>query len=319
MKIVVLDGFALNPGDLSWDQLKELGDLTVYERTNVDEIVERVGDAQVVFTNKTSFNQEMLAKLASVKYIGVLATGYNVVDVIAAKDLGIIVTNIPSYGTSAVAQFVFALLLESCHHVWAHSQEVKQGAWGNAKDFCFWNYPLVELAGKTIGILGMGRIGQATARIATAFGMNVLAVANHPKKELENEQIKYVDLDEMFSQSDVISLHCPLLDSTEGIINANTIGKMKDGVILINTSRGPLIVEQDLADALNSGKVGGAGLDVLSVEPAKDDNPLLKAKNCIVTPHIAWAPRESRERLMNIAVDNLKAFIQESPINVVNE
>ena len=318
MKIVVLDGFTLNPGDLSWDRLKSLGEVTVYDRTQVGEIVERVGDADVVFTNKTPLDKDMLGKLESVKYIGVLATGYNVVDAPAAGALGKTVTNIPTYGTSAVAQFVFAHLLEICHHVWDHSEEVKKGAWGSAVDFCFWNHPLVELADKNMGIIGMGRIGQATAKIAMAFGMSVLAVDAYPNKELENDQFKYVELEEMFAESDVISLHCPLFDTTKGIINKDNIAKMKDGVIIINTSRGPLIVEQDLADALNSGKVGGAGLDVLSVEPADDNNPLLRAKNAIITPHIAWAPKESRNRLMNIAVDNLEAFVKKSPVNVVS-
>lgn len=318
MKIVVLDGFTLNPGDLSWDRLEALGDVTVYERTKLSEIVERVADAEIVFTNKTPLDKEMLKKLTSVKYIGVLATGYNVVDAAAAGELGKIVTNIPTYGTTAVGQFVFAHLLEICHHVWDHSEEVKKGAWAKAVDFCFWNYPLVELAGKNMGIIGMGRIGQTTAKIAIAFGMTVLAVDAYPNKELENENFKYVDLDEMLAEADVISLHCPLFDSTKGIINKDNIAKMKDGVIIINTSRGPLIVEQDLADALNSGKVGGAGLDVLSVEPADNNNPLLTAKNCIITPHIAWAPKESRDRLMNIAVDNLEAFMKAKPVNVVS-
>lgn len=318
MKIVVLDGFTLNPGDLSWERLKELGDVTVYDRTKEDEIVERVGDAEVILTNKTILNKDMLQTLSTVKYIGVLATGYNVVDADAAGELGKIVTNIPTYGTAAVAQFVFAHLLEICHHVWDHSEEVKKGAWGSAQDFCFWNHPLVELADKKMGIIGLGRIGQTTARIAMAFGMDVLAVDAYPNLELENDQFKYVELEEMLSQADVISLHCPLFDTTKGMINKDSIAKMKDGVILINTSRGPLIVEQDLADALNSGKVGGAGLDVLSVEPAEDNNPLLTAKNCIITPHIAWAPKESRSRLMTIAVDNLEAFMKGSPVNIVS-
>lgn len=318
MKIVVLDGFTLNPGDLTWERLQKLGDVTIYDRTNVDEILERVGEAEIVFTNKTPLNKETLSNLPDVKYIGVLATGYNVVDTIAAKEQGKIVTNIPTYGTTAVAQFVFAHLLEICHHVWDHSQEVKKGAWGAGLDFCFWNYPLVELAGKTMGIIGMGRIGQTTAKIAMAFGMKVLAVDAYPIKELENDQFEYVELDTMFANADVISLHCPLFESTQGIINKANIAKMKDGVILINTSRGPLIVEEDLADALNSGKVGGAGLDVLSVEPASNDNPLLSAKNCIITPHIAWAPKESRERLLNIAVDNLISYSEGNPVNVVN-
>lgn len=319
MKIVVLDGFTLNPGDLTWERLEKLGDVTVYDRTPEDKILERVGDAPIIFTNKTPLSAETLSQLPKVDYIGVLATGYNVVDTQAAKGLGKVVTNIPSYGTTAVAQFVFAHLLEICHHVWDHSQEVIAGAWAKSPDFCFWNYPLVELAGKTMGIIGMGRIGQATARIAMAFGMNIMAVDAYPNKDLENDQFKFVELEEMLSNADVISLHCPLFESTKGIINKDNIAKMKDGVILINTSRGPLIVEEDLAEALGSGKVAGAGLDVLSVEPATEDNPLLGAKNCIITPHIAWAPKESRERLLNTAVDNVEAFIAGSPVNVVNK
>ncbi|VDN48910.1 Glycerate dehydrogenase [Petrocella atlantisensis] len=318
MKIVVLDGYTLNPGDLTWDRLMGLGEVVIYDRTREDQIVERVGECEIVFTNKTPLSKDTLLKLPKVKYIGVLATGYNVVDTQAAKALNMIVTNIPTYGTTAVAQFVFAHLLEICHHVWEHSEEVKQGTWGKGQDFCFWSYPLVELAGKTMGIIGMGRIGQTTAKIAMAFGMNVLAVDAYQNETLVNAQFKYVELDDMLANSDVISLHCPLLESTQGIINSINIAKMKDGVIIINTSRGPLIVEEDLAEALNNGKVAGAGLDVLSVEPAKDDNPLLKAKNCIITPHIAWAPKESRERLLNIAVDNLIEYTKGNPVNVVN-
>jgi len=318
MKIVVLDGYTLNPGDLTWDRLMGLGEVMIYDRTREDQIVERVGDCEIVFTNKTPLSNETLLKLPKVKYIGVLATGYNVVDTQAAKTLNMTVTNIPTYGTTAVAQFVFAHLLEICHHVWEHSEAVKQGTWGKSQDFCFWKYPLVELAGKTMGIIGMGRIGQTTAKIAMAFGMNVLAVDAYQNETLVNTQFKYVELDDMFANSDVISLHCPLLESTKAIINSINIAKMKDGVVIINTSRGPLIVEEDLAEALNNGKVAGAGLDVLSVEPAKDDNPLLKAKNCIITPHIAWAPKESRERLLNIAVDNLIEYVKGNPVNVVN-
>jgi glycerate dehydrogenase len=319
MKIVVLDGFTLNPGDLSWSRLEEVGNLTVYDRTPIEEIVNRVGDADVIFTNKTPLTREILMQLTSVNYIGVLATGYNVVDTVAAKELGKVVTNIPTYGTTAVAQFVFALLLEICHHVWDHNLEVKKGAWTQGQDFCFWNYPLVELAGKNLGILGMGRIGQATAKIGMALGMNILAVDDYCVETLKGPQFTYVSLDEMLAQSDVISLHCPLFENTMGIINKDSIAKMKDGVVIINTSRGPLIHEADLADALNSGKVAAAAVDVLSSEPAKMDNPLMHAKNCIITPHIAWAPKESRERLMNIAVDNLIEFSTGNPVNVVNK
>ncbi|MDK2799263.1 MAG: glycerate dehydrogenase [Clostridiales bacterium] len=319
MKIVVLDGYTLNPGDLSWERLEKLGEVTVYDRTPVDKILERIGDAEVVYTNKTPLTRETFEKAPNIKFVGVLATGYNVVDVEAAKEKGIPVTNIPTYGTTAVAQMAFALLLEVCHHVWAHNEAVKRGDWTNNPDWCFWNYPLIELAGKTMGIIGYGRIGQATGKIAQAFGMNVLAFDEYQNKDLESETMKYVDLDELLAKSDVISLHCPLFPSTEGIINKDTIAKMKDGVIIINTSRGPLIVEKDLAEALNSGKVYAAGLDVVSTEPIKMDNPLLTAKNTILTPHIAWAPKESRARLMNIAVDNLEAFLAGNPVNVVNK
>jgi len=318
MKTVVLDGYTLNPGDLTWDRLEKIGDIEVYDRTPVDLITKRVGGAPIVLTNKTPLTRETLKQLPGVKYIGVLATGYNVVDTEAARELGKVVTNIPTYGTTAVAQFVFAHLLEICHHVWNHSQEVVKGEWERSEDFCFWNYPLVELAGKTMGIIGMGLIGQATAKIAKAFEMNVLAYDAVPKPELEDNQLKFVELDALLKRSDVISLHCPLTDATERMINKDNIEKMKDGVILINTSRGPLIVEEDLAEALNSGKVAGAGLDVLSVEPATGDNPLLSAKNCIITPHIAWAPKESRNRLLKTAVDNLEAYMAGTPVNVVN-
>lgn len=324
MKIVVLDGYTLNPGDLSWAGLEELGDLTVYDRTVFDRsndnlIIERIGDAQIVFTNKTPLPREVLSKVPNVKYIGVLATGYNIVDIEAAKELGITVTNIPTYGTDSVAQMVFAHLLEICHHVAAHSDAVKNGEWTNNVDWCFWKYPLIELAGKTMGIIGYGRIGQAVGRVAQAFGMKVLANDKYPNKDLESDTLKYVELDELLANSDVISLHCPLFEENKGKINKDSIAKMKDGVIIINTSRGPLIVEEDLAEALNSGKVYAAGLDVVSTEPIKADNPLLKAKNIFLTPHIAWAPKESRQRLMDIAVNNLKQFLEGSPVNVVNQ
>jgi len=319
MKIVVLDGYTLNPGDLSWDRLKQFGEVTIYDRTPSDKILERIGDAEIVYTNKTPLSKETLKKIPNTKFIGVLATGYNVVDVDAAKDLGITVTNIPTYGTDAVAQFAMALLLEMCHHIGEHSREVKNGAWSNSKDFCFWNFPLIELAGKNMGVIGMGRIGQTTAKIAQSFGMNVLAYDAFPNKDLETETLKFVGLDELFKNSDAISLHCPLFESTKGIINKDNIAKMKDGVMIVNTSRGPLIVEEDLAEALNSGKVAGAAVDVLSEEPAKMNNPLMTAKNCIITPHIAWAPKEARDRLLNIAIDNLEAFLNGNPVNVVSK
>lgn len=319
MKIVVLDGYTLNPGDLTWEGFEKLGKLEIYDRTPVDKISERIKEAEIVITNKTPLTKETFKQNPKIKYVGVLATGYNVVDVEAAKELGIIVTNIPTYGTTAVAQMTTALLLEMCHHVWAHSEEVRSGGWTNNIDWCFWNYPLIELAGKNVGIIGFGRIGQNFATVAQALGMNVLAYDDYQNKELESETLRYVSLDELLTQSDVISLHCPLFESTQGIINKESIAKMKDGVMIINTSRGPLIVEEDLADALNSGKVAGAALDVLSVEPPTMDNPLMSAKNCIITPHIAWAPKESRERLMNIAVENLENFLLGKPQNVVNK
>lgn len=314
-KIVILDGYTENPGDLSWDGFAELGDVTVYDRTPSDLIAQRIADADIVITNKTPLTGETIKNAEKMQYIGVLATGYNVVDVMAAKEKGVVVTNIPTYGTDAVAQFVFALLLEICHHVQHHSDAVKEGRWSKAPDFCFWDYPLIELVGKTMGIIGYGRIGQATGRIAKAFGMKVIAYDSYQNPELKDD---YVSLDTLLSESDVIALHCPLFPETEGIINKESIAKMKDGVILINNSRGPLIVEQDLADALNSGKIAAAGLDVVSSEPIKEDNPLLQAKNCLITPHISWAPKESRQRLMDIAVANLRGFLSGARQNVVN-
>lgn len=319
MKIVVLDGYTENPGDLSWGGLEALGELTVYDRTPADQIIERIGDADAVYTNKTPITKETIAACGNMKFIGVLATGYNVVDTAAAKDAGILVSNIPTYGTDAVAQFAIALLLELCHHIGEHSDCVKAGDWTNNADWCFWNHPLIELAGKTMGVIGFGRIGQKTAQIAQALGMKVLAFDEYPNKALESDACKYASLDELLASSDVITLHCPLFPSTEGIINKESIAKMKDGVLIINDSRGPLIVEEDLREALDSGKVGGAACDVVSTEPIRMDNPLLEAKNMIITPHIAWAPKESRQRLMDIAVNNLKSFIAGEPVNVVNK
>ncbi|MEI7525178.1 MAG: D-2-hydroxyacid dehydrogenase [Mariniphaga sp.] len=321
MKIVVLDGYTLNPGDLSWDSLKELGDLSVNDRTEkVDsEIIKAIGSAEIVFTNKTPLSKEVLKQVPFVKYIGVLATGYNIVDTTAAKELGIIVTNIPTYGTAAVAQLTFALILELCHHAGDHNAAVKNGEWSRSVDFCFWNTPLIELEGKTLGIIGFGKIGQATAKIAQAFGMSVLFNNTGKTTGLETEACKYATRDELFAESDFISLHCPLLESTQGIINTENISKMKDGAMIINTSRGPLVVEQDLADALNSGKIAAAAVDVVSVEPILTENPLLTAKNCIITPHIAWAPKESRIRLMGTAIENLSAFLNGRPQNIVNK
>lgn len=319
MKIVILDGYTENPGDLSWEGLEKLGELTVYDRTtDHSRIVERIGDAEAVYTNKTPISRETMGACPNLKFIGVLATGYNIIDTDAAREAGIVVSNIPSYGTDAVAQYAIALLLELCHHVGEHSRCVKQGEWTDSGDWCFWKYPLIELAGKTMGIIGFGRIGQGTARIAQALGMKVLAYDTNYRKELENDTCRYASLDELFAGSDVISLHCPLFPATQGIINRENIGKMKDGVMIINNSRGPLIVEEDLRAALDSGKVAGAAVDVVSSEPISMENPLMDAENCIITPHIAWAPRESRQRLMDIAVGNLKAYISGEPVNVVN-
>jgi glycerate dehydrogenase len=320
MKIVVLDGYTLNPGDLRWEGIEKFGELIVHDRTDFspEKVIETIGDAEIIFTNKTPLPKSVLSKTPTVKYIGVLATGYNVVDTLAAKEQGIIVTNIPTYGTAAVGQFTLALILELCHHVGEHSRAVFNGDWTKSADFCFWNYPLIELAGKTMGIIGFGRIGQATAKIAQSFGLNVLAYDSYQNPDLESDTCKYATLEELLSNSDIVSLHCPLFDSTKGIINKANIAKMKDGVMIINTSRGPLVVEEDLREALESGKVAAAAVDVVSSEPISAANPLLKAKNCIITPHIAWAPKESRTRLMNTAIENLEAFIKGNPINVVN-
>lgn len=321
MKIVILDGYTENPGDLSWEGFENLGELTVYDRSSLtdrEEVIGRIGEAEIALTNKTPLPKEVIDSCPNLKYIGVLATGYNVVDVEAAKNKGVSVCNIPTYGTAAVGQFAMALLLEICHNIGHHNQAVKEGRWENNLDWCFWDFPLIELAGKTMGIIGFGRIGQETGKIAKALGMHVIANDEYPN-ETGHEIAEYVSREELFARADVISLHCPLFPSTEGIINKDNINKMKDGVIILNNSRGPLIVEQDLADALNSGKVYAAGLDVVSTEPIKGDNPLLEAKNCIITPHISWAPRESRQRLMDIAVENLEMFIKGEPVNVVNK
>ncbi len=317
MKIVILDGYTENPGDLSWAGFEALGQVTVYDRTPPSEILARAKGAEVLLTNKTPLSAETLATLApQLRYIGVLATGYNVVDVEAAKAQGVPVCNIPTYGTTAVAQFVMALLLELCHHVGDHSRSVKAGDWSRCPDFCYWNSPLIELAGKTFGVIGYGRIGRAAARLAAAFGMEVLAYDTHATGM--DEVARLVSLDEVLEKSDVISLHCPLFESNRGMINQESIARMKDGVLLINTSRGPLIDEAALAQALHTGKVAGAGLDVLETEPARLDNPLLAEPNCLITPHIAWAPKESRQRLMDIAVANLAAWLDGKPQNVVN-
>ena len=316
MKIVILDAYSTNPGDLNWDALKKLGDLTAYDRTPKDQIVQRIGNAEIILTNKTPITTETLDACPNLKFISTLATGYNTVDTAAAKARGIKVSNIPAYSTVSVGQMVFAHLLEICHNVGHHSEAVKAGKWQNNEDFTFWDYPLIELMNKTMGIIGFGQIGQQVGKIAKAMGMKVIACDPNPTDNKIADD--YVSLDSLFKNSDVISLHCPLFPETEGLINKDSIAKMKDGVILINCSRGPVIVEQDVAEALNSGKMYAAGVDVVSVEPVLADNPLLKAKNCFITPHIAWAPLASRARLIGIATANVKAFIDGKPQNVVN-
>lgn len=318
MDIVILDGYTLNPGDLSWKPLKDLGNLTVYDRTPSELVDERIQTAEIVFTNKTVLTAENLASAQKLRYIGVLATGYNVVDIDAAGRAGIVVTNIPTYGTAAVAQYAAALLLELCHHVGEHGRCVQAGEWSKNPDWCFWKYPLTELAGKTMGIVGFGKIGQSTARIAQALGMKILAFDRYRKPELESDTCRYAGWDELLRESDVISLHCPLFPETKGIINCESLRKMKDGVLIINTARGELIVEKDLRDAVDAGKVGGAAVDVVSKEPIEIDNPLLGCDRIIITPHIAWAPAESRKRLLTAAAENLRSFLDGTPKNVVN-
>ena len=318
MDIVILDGYTLNPGDLSWKPLKDLGNLTVYDRTPSELVDERIQTAEIVFTNKTVLTAENLASAQKLRYIGVLATGYNVVDIDAAGRAGIVVTNIPTYGTAAMAQYAAALLLELCHHVGEHGRCVQAGEWSKNPDWCFWKYPLTELAGKTMGIVGFGKIGQSTARIAQALGMKILAFDRYRKPELESDTCRYAGWDELLRESDVISLHCPLFPETKGIINCESLRKMKDGVLIINTARGELIVEKDLRDAVDAGKVGGAAVDVVSKEPIEIDNPLLGCDRIIITPHIAWAPAESRKRLLTAAAENLRSFLDGTPKNVVN-
>lgn len=320
MKIVVLDGHALNPGDLSWQGFEAYGEVVVYDRTsytNKQEIIERIGSAEAILTNKTPIDEEVLAAVPQLKYIGVVATGYNVVDIAAARKRGIPVTNIPAYGTDAVAQSTFALLLEIANQVGVHNQSVHQGDWQNSIDFTYWKTPLMELRGKTIGLIGYGEIARATATIAHAFNMQVI-YWNHRAKEAQAEWAQQVSLEELYHQSDVISLHVPQTAETEQMINQEAIQQMKDGVILLNTARGGLLDEGAVAEALNAGEIYAAGVDVVSKEPMAADNPLLKAKNCFITPHIAWAPVETRERLMGIAVDNFAAFIHGTEKNVVN-
>ncbi|MDD3169738.1 MAG: D-2-hydroxyacid dehydrogenase [Eubacteriales bacterium] len=309
MKIVILDGYTINPGDLSWSMLEKHGELTVYERTPKELIVSRIGDAEIVMTSKCMLTAEVMRQCPNIKWIGILATGINMVDLKYASSRDIPVTNIPAYSTDSVVQFTFSLLLEICNQVKAHNDAVQSGQWQGAIDFCFCLTPQMELAGKTFGIIGYGNIGKRVAKAAEAFGMKVLIASKYPDSAFETENIAFATLDELFAASDVISLHCPLTDSNRGFINQAVISKMKDGVILLNTSRGPLINEEDLAQALKSGKVFAAGLDVLSVEPPGDDNPLIGLPNCIITPHIAWITRESRTRLIDTAVSNLESWL----------
>lgn len=317
MKIVVLDGYILNPGDLSWSSLKELGDVEIYDRTPADKIAERSKEAEVLLTNKTPLDRKTLEQLPSLKYIGVLATGYNIINTEAAKEKGIIISNVPGYGTESVVQLTFALLLELCLHVQHHSDAVMDGRWTSSKDFSFWDFPLTELSGKTMGIIGFGNIGQKVADVATAFGMNVIATSRTISAQSKRSNFQWDETDELLKNADVVSIHCPLVPETKGLINKKSIKLMKHSAFLLNTSRGPIIVEEDLAEALNNDVIAGAGIDVLSVEPPPESNPLFKAKNCIITPHIAWATKEARQRLMNIAVSNLAGFIAGKAVNVV--
>jgi glycerate dehydrogenase len=321
MKIVVLDGYTENPGDLSWEELKKLGELVVYDRTAYVEapiIAERIADADIVITNKTPISKDTIEKCKNIKAIALLATGYNVVDYSFAASKNIPVINVPTYGTQIVGQYAVGLLLEICSHYGHHDVAVKEGKWASNPDWCFWDYPMIELYGKTAGIIGFGRIGQQTGKILKAMNMRLLVNDKYETESGREIADAYVDRDTLFKECDVIFLHCPLFPDTEGLINSKTIAGMKDGVIIINNSRGQLIVEQDLADALNSGKVYAAGLDVVSTEPIRQDNPLLKAKNCIITPHISWAAQASRQRIMDITVSNIKAFIAGEKVNVVN-
>jgi glycerate dehydrogenase len=317
-RIVVLDGYTLNPGDLSWKDLEALGPCTVYDRTALEDVLSRAEGAEIILTNKTILSSDVIEQLPALKYIGVLATGYNVVDIEAANERGIVITNVPAYSTQSVAQLVFAHLLNLAHHVGHHARTVRSGRWASSVDFCYWDTPLIELADMTIGIIGFGRIGQTTAKLARAFGMKVIA-CDIVKPSNMPRDCQFVELDDVFRKSDILTLHCPLTTQTEKIVNGRRLALMKKTAFLINTGRGPLVDEQALADALNSGRIAGAGLDVLSSEPPKKDNPLLQAKNCFITPHIAWATRAARQRLMKVVVDNVAAFLAAAPQNVVNK
>ena len=317
MKIVILDGHAVNPGDLSWDCFNVFGDVTVYEFTEAHQILDRIGDAEIIMTNKTPLTEDTFATCPNIRLVCVLATGYNVVDCQAARKRGISVCNVPDYGTAAVAQFTFALLLELCHRVGHHDDAVHRGDWTKSPHFCFWDTPQMELAGKTLGIIGLGRIGRAVGRIAKAMGMEVIAYnrSRHPEG---SEIAEYVGLDTLLRRSDVISLHCPLTAENAKLICADTIAKMKDGVILLNTARGGLLNEQDVADALRSGKISNAAVDVVSYEPIAADNPLLTAPNCIITPHMAWAPIEARQRILDCTIRSIEGYLAGKPVNTVN-
>ena len=319
MKLTVIDGYTMNPGDLSWEQYEKFGELRVFDHYTGDEeeVIRRIGDAEIVIANKSKVTRRVIDACPNIRFIAVQATGYDPIDYVYAREKGIPVSNVPAYGTDSVAQFAIALLLEICGHAGHHDQAVHQGKWAACGDWCFWDYPMIELSGKTMGIIGFGRIGQAVGRIASALGMKVLAY-NRSRSESGAKIAQYVELDELLERADVISLHCPAFPETVGMINRDTIAKMKDGVILINNSRGALVVEQDLAEALNAGKVAAAALDVVSSEPIRDDNPLLRAKNCLITPHISWAPKESRQRIMDCTEENIRCFLAGKPQNVVN-
>lgn len=317
-QVVVLDGYTLNPGDLSWSELEQFGEITIYDRTEKTDVAKRIKNAEIVLTNKTIIDAEVMKKCEKLRYIGVLATGYDVVDIKAANDLGITVTNVPQYGTESVSQFAIALLLEICNRVGHHNDATKQGKWSNHQDWCFWDYPIIELKNKVIGIIGFGRIGQQTGEIAKALGMQVLYYDSYVKMK-ENDEVKKVNrLDELLSLADVVVLHCPLTDDTREMIDKDALDKMKSNAILINNSRGPLINEIDLARALTEQRIYAAGLDVVSTEPILKENPLLNCPNCFITPHISWASKEARKRIMNCTGENIAAYLNGNPINVVS-
>ena len=317
MKIVVLDGYALNPGDLSWKAFEQFGEVIVHDRTTPDEIVKRAQGATVLLTNKTPVREKVIDALPELRFIGVLATGYNIIDIDVAHKRGIVVSNIPDYGSYSVAQLTMALLLELCHHVQRHSDSVRSGKWASSIDWSYWEHPLVELAGKTMGIIGFGNIGNKVADMAASFGMNILGSARTQSDQSHRKNFQWAAVPDLLTQSDVVSIHCPLTPETKGLINSESLRSMKRTAFLLNTSRGPIIVDEDLSDALDNDVIAGAGIDVLSVEPPHKDNPMFKAKNCIITPHIAWATREARSRLMNMAVQNVQAFTRGTPVNTV--